>query len=584
MAGSRVRTFVGLLLVGLLLVGPAPAVARAAAAPPRVVLVVGPVGGLTESYRQWAREGAAEARRWTSDVVEVYSPDATWPRVRAALQGASVVVYLGHGNGFPSPYGSTLRPSVQDGFGLNPVGGRGDATHQYFGEGLVASQVRLAPGAVVLLFRLCYASGLAEPGVPEGGEGTARQRVDNFAAGFLAAGASGVVADAYASPAAYIRSLLGQRASLRTAWDRSATANGHVRAFASTRTPGAVALMDPEKASSGFARSLVLAAGAAGVVPAGPLPGTVTPPGGWEIVLPPQPSVAPDAFDLGAQTGEPSLVGMPLAGSMVQLRVPVQAPSGVALGTAYRLGTRWIPLDGAGTAGQASSTDPSASPDPAASPDPGSVDDPALVARESAAALIDVVPAGVTGGAIAGTIALPAVEGRYRLEVTIHDGDGVALPYAVQASIPGVVVHVGGPGAAWLDAPPALSVTAGTLASVQVLATNGEATAWGPCAPGPRHYGPDDNAVCPTVRLVGRWIAVTGTGTAAPMIQELSVPAATARSTWLAGPVPSEPGTYVLVASLERSIGESSPQVLGRPITVTVQVAAAPLVPAPPGG
>ena len=83
---------------------------RGATPDPRVVLVVGPVGSLTETYRRWAREGAAEARRWTNDVVEIYSPDATWPRVRAALQGASVVVYLGHGNGFPSPYGTKLRP------------------------------------------------------------------------------------------------------------------------------------------------------------------------------------------------------------------------------------------------------------------------------------------------------------------------------------------------------------------------------------------------------------------------------------------------------------------------------------------
>ena len=183
---GRVRATVGLLLVGLLLVAAAPVPARAAQPDPRVVIVVGPVGGLTEAYRTWARAGAAEARRWTSDVVEIYSPDATWAQVRAALQGASVVVYLGHGNGFPSTYGTTIRPSVQDGFGLNPVAGRGDTTHQYFGEAVVAEQVRLAPGAVVLLFHLCYASGLAEPGVAEGTETVARARVDNFAAGFLA--------------------------------------------------------------------------------------------------------------------------------------------------------------------------------------------------------------------------------------------------------------------------------------------------------------------------------------------------------------------------------------------------------------
>jgi hypothetical protein len=576
MTAGRVRTIVGLLLVGLLLVGPAPAGASAATPAPRVVLVVGPVGDLTESYRRWAREGAAEARRWTKDVVEIYSPDATWPRVRAALQGASVVVYLGHGNGFPSPYGTRLRPSVQNGFGLNPVGGRGDATHQYFGESLIAKQVRLAPGAVVMLFHLCYASGLAEPGVPEGAEAGARQRVDNFAAGFMAAGASAVVADAYASPAPYLRTLLGQKKSARTAWEHSATANGHVRAFSSERTPGAIALMDPERPASGFARSLVLAAGAAaGIVPAGPVPGTTPPPGGWEIVVPPQPSIAPDAFDLGAQPGMPALAGMPLAGSTVRLRLPVEAPAGVALASSYRLGTRWIPLD------EASALAGPAGGDPAASPDPAAVVDPALVARESAATLVDVVPATVAGGEVAGSITLPGRTGRYRLEVTIHDPDGVALPYAVQASIPGVVVHVGGPGAAWLDAPPAVSVTAGTLASIQVEVTNGEPEAWGSCEPRHRGYGPDELGDCPTVRLVGRWVAIDGAGTAAPMTQELSIPAATAQAAWMTGPVPFDPGTYLLVASLERSSGGGSPHVLGRPTTVTVLVLASPLVPTP---
>ena len=583
MTVGRLRTILGLMLVALMLVGPLPASVRAAAPDPRVVIVVGPVGGLTEAYRRWARAGAAEARRWTSDVVEIYSPDATWPRVRAALQGASVVVYLGHGNGFPSPYGSKLRPSVQDGFGLNPVGGRGDSTHQYFGEGVVARQVRLAPGAVVMLFRLCYASGLAEPGVPEGPESGARQRVDNFAAGFMAAGASAVVADAYASPARYLRALLGQHKSARTAWDRSATANGHVRAFASSRTPGAVAMMDPEQTSSGFTRSIVLAAGVAGIVPAGPVRGTGTPPGGWEMLLPPQPSVAPDAFDLGAQPGAPTLTGMPLAGSTVELRLPVELPAGVALGATYRLGTHWVPLDETGVSLPAAPTaDPAA--DPAASLDPAPTDDPALVARESVASVVDVVPATVAGGAVQGTITMPPASGRYRLEVTVHDGDGVALSYAVQASIPGVIVHVGGPGAVWLDAPPTMSVNAGTLASVQVMVTNGEATAWGSCRPGTRQFGPDTDASCQAVRLTGRWVALEGAGSAAPMTRQLAIPAASAQTTWLSGPVPSAPGTYLLVASLERASGDGQPHVLGRPVTITVVVVATPLVPTPRGG
>ena len=50
--------------------------------------------------------------------------------------------------------------------------------------------IELAKNAVVLLNHLCYASGNTEPGLPEGTLDQARQRVDNFAAGFIAAGAS----------------------------------------------------------------------------------------------------------------------------------------------------------------------------------------------------------------------------------------------------------------------------------------------------------------------------------------------------------------------------------------------------------
>ena len=130
--------------------------------------IVGPVGDLTDYYRSIGADAAREARRWTSDVVSVVSPNATWPAVRRALRGASVVVYLGHGNGWPSPYRDALYPPTQDGLGLNPVAGGGDSAHQYFGEAYLAREIRLAPGAVVLLHHLCYASGNSEPGLPEG--------------------------------------------------------------------------------------------------------------------------------------------------------------------------------------------------------------------------------------------------------------------------------------------------------------------------------------------------------------------------------------------------------------------------------
>ena len=177
----------------------APAAATTAT-PPKVAIIVGPAGAtVTARYRAEAEAAAVIAETLTPNVVRVYSPYATWAAVKAAVVGASVVVYLGHGNGWPSRYSNVLMPRTQDGFGLNPVAGGGDQAHQYYGEAYV-SKLHLAPGAVVLLDHLCYASGNSEPTLPPGTFDQALARVDNFAAGFIAAGATTVVAEGHAKP------------------------------------------------------------------------------------------------------------------------------------------------------------------------------------------------------------------------------------------------------------------------------------------------------------------------------------------------------------------------------------------------
>jgi hypothetical protein len=229
-------TFAALLIASL---GAMSAVAPAAAASrvARVALIVGPAGVVTSRYRALADQAAVAARKAGAQVVKVYSPNATWPAVRAAVEGASIVVYLGHGNGWPSPYRDALYPPTQNGFGLNPVAGNGDSAHQYFGEKYVA-QLRLATNAVVVFSHLCYASGNSEPGLPEGTKDQAIQRVDNYAAGFLRAGASAVIADAYLAPAYYVSGLLKGQGSVESIWSAAPTANGHAFAVASTRSPG----------------------------------------------------------------------------------------------------------------------------------------------------------------------------------------------------------------------------------------------------------------------------------------------------------------------------------------------------------
>ena len=158
---------------------------------PKIAIIVGPVAEYTADYKRFAAQAIAAAKRYRVDIVTVQTPDATWPRVRAALEGASLVVYLGHGNGYPSPYRSDPWPYSENGFGVNVPGDRNNDDHQYFGEYYLRREVRLAPNAVVILSHLCYASGNSEPGMPEDGQKIAFQRVDNYAAGFMAAGAAG---------------------------------------------------------------------------------------------------------------------------------------------------------------------------------------------------------------------------------------------------------------------------------------------------------------------------------------------------------------------------------------------------------
>jgi flagellar hook assembly protein FlgD len=230
--------------------------ASAAPAGPKVVIIVGPTHSATSSYRSDANAAYAEAIKYTSNVVKVYSPNATWSKVKAAVKGASIVLYLGHGNGWPSPYTYDSKYTTKDGFGLNATAGNGDSNTKYYGEPFV-STLDLAPNAVILLNHLCYASGNSEPGDAAPSVTTARKRVSNFAAGFLKAGAQAVIAEGHGSVAPYIRGLFTTHASIEDVWQSAPNFHGHVSAFPSTRTAGATAYTDTDGASSGFYRSLV---------------------------------------------------------------------------------------------------------------------------------------------------------------------------------------------------------------------------------------------------------------------------------------------------------------------------------------
>jgi flagellar hook assembly protein FlgD len=232
-----------------------PGVAAATPANPKVVIIVGATHEATSKYRTYANEVYAEAIKWTTNVVRVYSPNATWSKVQSAVNGASMVVYLGHGNGWPSPYTYDPNYTTKDGFGLNATAGNGDYNNKYYGEPYIRT-LNFAPNAVVLLFHLCYASGNSEPGGAAPTASVARQRADNYSAAFIRAGARAVIADGHSHSPYYIRSLFTTRQTIYQLWRGAPNFNNHRFSFESSRNPGYTIAMDPDSTSSGYYRSL----------------------------------------------------------------------------------------------------------------------------------------------------------------------------------------------------------------------------------------------------------------------------------------------------------------------------------------
>ncbi len=229
---------------------------EAAAAGVKVVIVVGPVGSKTEEYRSSARHYASIARSYGASVSEIYSPNATWTKVKSALQGANLLIYLGHGNGYPSPYGAFQR-YTKNGMGLNATAGNGNSNIKYWGEYYIDRDIQMAPNSVVILNRLCYASGNSEWGSANPTKSTAIKRVDNYGAGFLRAGARAVIAEAIDSVSYTIRSLLGGSRTMDSIFMSHPAASGaRDFTFTSTRTGWARAHLDPPRAGK-YWRSLI---------------------------------------------------------------------------------------------------------------------------------------------------------------------------------------------------------------------------------------------------------------------------------------------------------------------------------------
>jgi len=228
-----------------------------AATSKKVVIVVGPVGSATAGYRDSARRLATQARGYGASVVTLFSPYATWSRVRDAAHGANVLIYLGHGNGWPSPYGP-FESDRKDGMGLNASYGAGNSNTKYFGE-LYMARLGLAPNAVVILNRLCYASGNNEWGAGNPTRATAIKRVDNYGYGFLKGGAKAVFASGITSVGYVLRGLFRGSSTMTMRelfWKDGSATRTYRFTFTGIRTPGTSAVMDPY-APSRYYRSVI---------------------------------------------------------------------------------------------------------------------------------------------------------------------------------------------------------------------------------------------------------------------------------------------------------------------------------------
>jgi len=229
--------------------------AEGSAAPIKAAIIVGPTHGATAEYLVQGEQFADQAEAAGMAVTRVFHPYATWAAVKTATQGANLVVYYGHGNGWPSPY-APFQENSKNGFGLNLTAGGSSSSVTYYGGDKLRESMRLAPNAVTVLYRACYASGNGEEGSPVPTESIALQRVDNFAAAFLSTevGGSAVFALGPNQYVDYPAQLMTPGMTMEDIFRVNSTKPGYSSSgwvgtspiyAESTRTPGAQMLLDP---------------------------------------------------------------------------------------------------------------------------------------------------------------------------------------------------------------------------------------------------------------------------------------------------------------------------------------------------
>lgn len=189
-----------------------------AATAPKVAIIVGPTGSLTSTYIRLANDVAAAAKAQGARGAKAYSPKATPSNVKSAVRNANIVVYFGHGNGYPNPYTSTLSPEKQNGWGLqgpNAYGTHADSwsngTLKYYGERWIRKNTRPAPGWVMVYGQTCYAAGSNEGWVGLASTKVAKKHVAYYSRTPLKTGASAFFATNYADQDELVRRMLRHR-------------------------------------------------------------------------------------------------------------------------------------------------------------------------------------------------------------------------------------------------------------------------------------------------------------------------------------------------------------------------------------
>jgi hypothetical protein len=203
-----IATLVATILASLGLSTPA-----RGAIPIKLAIIVGPVGdALTPVYISLAEAAAVAAETRGATVARAYSPDASAERVLEAVEGANIVVYLGHGVGTPNPYSASPSSATTNGWGLNGPNAAGthadswqDGALAYYGETWIAQNAKPAPGWVMIYSNACYAPGASEGFDTLATEEVAAQRVSAYSRGPLAEmGASAYFATDYYEGAAHL--------------------------------------------------------------------------------------------------------------------------------------------------------------------------------------------------------------------------------------------------------------------------------------------------------------------------------------------------------------------------------------------